>query len=163
MHTYDDTETHVSLTRTFPHLKSWSLPTLLNEYGVLAVRRREAVQVDAPELVDIELDMAAVANEIERRTSPSVEKTYGGGANTYVRHTMDRLTEATRKPGQDSSVWDVVHLLSVFCQLDVNGYGTAIRWAADQCAANYGLPAQSEVDVLSGVGRRVELPNEKEF
>lgn len=66
-------------------------------------------------------------------------------AVTYVRHTIDRLTEHARRPGQDTSVWDYVHLLGIITTLDVRGFGDEIRAAADEQARCYHLPPQSEV------------------
>jgi len=42
MHTYSPDETYFSLVRTFPDLTQWSLPTLLAQYGELAIRQRDA-------------------------------------------------------------------------------------------------------------------------
>lgn len=163
MHTYSEGETYVSLVHTMPNLTGWSLATLLDYYGHLAINRRDAIAAGAPELGEIERDLSAIADEIESRTTSPVEKTYGSGANTYVRHTMDRLTKETCKPGQDSSIWDVVHLLSIVTTLDVRGYGAAVRDAADEQCRSYGLPAQSEVDVLSDPRCTVEATDEKEI
>lgn len=69
MHTYTDDETHASLVPTFPDLTGWSLNNLLGQYADDAQRWHEAAQADAPELSQIEADMAAVFNEIERRSS----------------------------------------------------------------------------------------------
>ncbi|WP_028657256.1 hypothetical protein [Nocardioides sp. J54] len=67
-------------------------------------------------------------------------------AATYVRRTVDRLTAATRQPGQDSIPWDLTHLNSIISTLDARGYGDAIREAADDQARLYELPTQAEVE-----------------
>ena len=76
-------------------------------------------------------------------------------ATTYVRHTVERLTTETARPGQDQSVWDYVHLSSIIGWLDTMGHGDLVREAADRAAATYGLPSQSDHDGLSGGHRRL--------
>ena len=76
-------------------------------------------------------------------------------ATTYVRHTVDRLSAETARPGQDRTIWDYVHLSNVIGELDAMGHGDLVREAADRAAAVYGLPSQSDHDALSGGHRRL--------
>jgi hypothetical protein len=66
-------------------------------------------------------------------------------AQTYVRRTIDRCADASRRSGEDHTVWQLVHLLGIVMSLDVAGHGDAIRKAADEQARLYGLAPQSDV------------------
>jgi hypothetical protein len=76
-------------------------------------------------------------------------------ATTYVRHTVDRLTAETVKPGQDYSIWNYVHLSSIIGALDAMGHGALVREAADRAAAVYDLPSQADRDGLADGHRRL--------
>lgn len=67
MHTYTDDETHASLVRTFPDLTGWSLNNLLGQYADGAAQLREGSGTDAKLTGEIDREMAAIANEIDRR------------------------------------------------------------------------------------------------
>ncbi len=69
MHTYSPDETYVSLVRTSPDLTTWSLSALLDEYAVLVERRWQEQTFSSHWLEDVEADVAAIANELERRIS----------------------------------------------------------------------------------------------
>lgn len=101
MDTSPDAETYAGLVRTFPDLARWSLTALLTEYGDLATRRREAIQVDAAALLsEVEADMSRIADELQRRTGEGAarEGVAGAGRCPHELAAAD-LVEAARAVG----------------------------------------------------------------
>lgn len=151
---YNDAVNHASLVRSFPDLSRWALRALLAEHGDLIVQLRGAqaghLTADRNDLIAlIGEDMGRIVDELERRTGAEAAGTAPAESlpvSTYVRRTVERCTEATREPGQESGVWHTVHLLGVVGWLAAAGHGAAVVEAADAQARDYGLRPQSEVE-----------------
>ncbi|MCR1783112.1 hypothetical protein KVF89_11265 [Nocardioides carbamazepini] len=92
MHTYSPDETYVSLVRT-SDLAGWSLPRLLTDLGELAIRRRDAIAVNAPEPTEIEQAIATVANEIEQRAVPGTRDQSAVATMARVRSELQMILD----------------------------------------------------------------------